>query len=174
MNLARIALVSCLFLAAGAPGCKTPVWLQGDPETVSPAEADWRTTDPFSAPSFGVVWDRVRLVLAGEGYRIDEARTRADERLLVTTWSTYLAPTRYEGVRRRAHAEIVEGGAGSWSVRIAVMKQRNTDIRQPMNPSVAKWENVGAEETRAALMVWKIANAFRSDDAEKLPAGGIR
>lgn len=172
MKLARTALViGLLFPVIGAtPGCQSlPVWLQGDPETVVPKDTDWRSTESFSAPSFDIVWERVRLILAGEGYRIDEGRTHADERRIVTDWSVYLAPTRYEGVRRRAHAEIQGGAGGLWSVRVAVMKQRNTDIRQPMNPATAKWENVGSEDSRAALLVWKVGNAFRSDAGEKKP-----
>ncbi len=166
MKLARPALVLGLLLPALGllPGCQSmPVWLQGDPEMVAPKDSDWRSTESFSAPSFDIVWERVRLILAGEGYRIDEGRTHVDERLIVTDWSVYLAPTRYEGVRRRAHAQIQGGAGGLWSVRLAVMKQRNTDIRQPMNPAAAKWENVGSEESRAALLLWKVSNAFRSD-----------
>lgn len=172
MKLARTALVVALLLpaAAFAPGCQSlPVWLQGDPEMVAPKDSDWRSTESFAAPSFDIVWERVRLVLAGEGYRIDEQRTHVDERKMVTDWSVYLAPTRYEGVRRRTHAEVQGGPGGLWSVRVAVMKQRNTDIRQPMNPAAAKWENVGSEESRAALLVWKIGNSFRDAEGEKKP-----
>ena len=169
MNTSRFAvgLGLAFALSASLAGCSTTGLFAGDPDAAIPAVGDWSATDPIPAPSADLVWDRLRLVLAGEGYRVDERKTHFDERKLVTEWSTYLAPNRFEGVRRRVHAEIVPGAGSTWVVRTAVLKQRNADIDNPSNPAMAKWESVSAEPNRSALLVWKVNSAFAPGATEE-------
>lgn len=151
-----------LVLAVGTfatTGCETTKLFQGDPDKYVPERGEWQETEPLAVPSLNVLWERVRAVLEYEGYGVDEELTRFDRRELVSTWVARLAPTRFEGVRRRAHVTLVPAG-DRWVVRAAIVRQRNTDIDEPSNPAQAQWESTSADASRTAVLVFKIRAGF--------------
>jgi hypothetical protein len=160
-----LSLALLLGTAAALPACETTGILQGDPDKAAPADEDWAATQPFKAPSKEILWDRVRTTLASEGYRADERMTRYDQGVIVTEWQALLAPNRFEGKRRRAHVEILPAGLeNQWTIRVAVLKQRNADIDQPTNPLKAQWEPESVDANRTALLAWKFQRAFEPDE----------
>lgn len=161
-TLRTASLVLALSLAGlGAAACETTHLFPGDPEQQFPEDTEWLRGQPFSAPSFDVVWQRAQEVLAGEGYRPDEVLTSVSTGEIVTTWITRVAPTRYEGKRRRAHLRIEPVGETQWRVAVAVIRQRNADIDDPKNPLSAQWEADGIDTSRSELLLWKMEYPFR-------------
>ena len=158
----RITLPAVLLLAAlgiAVPGCESTKLFQGNPENALPEKEEWQQTEPLEVPSFAVLWEQARDVIEGQGYGLDETRTRFDRREMVSGWQTILAPTRFEGVRRRVHLTFVAAG-DRWIVRGAVVRQRNVDVDNPSNPAAAKWEGNGPDTTRTGLIIWKIRAGF--------------
>ena len=156
-RLLRTVLMASAALASAQ--CETTKLFEGDPDAKVPSSAEWQETEPLAAPSIEVLWERSRALLEYEGYALDEGKTQYARREMVSQWLTHLAPTRFEGIRRRAHVTFVPSGS-RWIVRAAVMRQRNTDIDNPSNPAQAQWERVDADTTRTALIVWKIRAGF--------------
>ena len=163
MHLLR-ALALLLGLAAAAfasAACETTHLFPGDPNMKFPEDEEWRRGQPFSAPSFGEVWQRAKDVLANEGYQVDEELTSAKQGEIVSLWVMRMAPTRYEGKRRRVHVRIEPVGETQWRAAVAVLRQRNADIDDPKNPLAAQWEADGIDQSRSDLVLWKVENPFR-------------
>lgn len=166
----HLALVAVLAASAGA--CETTHLFSGDPEMQIPKAAEWLRGEPFTAPSFDSIWERATDVLMGEGYRIDESGTSASRGEIRTGWVTHLAPTRYQGKRRRVWVRIepVQSSGGGtaadakqWRIAVVALRQRNADIDDPSNPVSAQWEADGVDETRTALLQWKMEQPFRPE-----------
>jgi hypothetical protein len=105
-----------------------------------------------------------------EGYLIDGEETSFADRELVTRWNLVLAMNRYEGYRTRAKIRIRPVTKNTWSVGVQVQRQRNTDINNPSEPLLAKWEIQPADRARAGVILWKIESGFRAPGSED--AGG--
>lgn len=154
-------LPALLSAALAAGGCETTGLFAGDPEDATPDASEWASSVELRAPGVDTVWERLRLVVAGEGYRVDEKKTSFEKRSLVTEWRAQYAPARFEGKRRRIHAEVVEVSPKAWIVKIARITQRNADIDDSMNPVKAEWEDDPKSDAAAGeLLAWKIGAAF--------------
>lgn len=145
-------------LLAGA-GCETTELFRGDPDAVVPPDEVWQETEPFTVPSADLLWERAIATIEGEGYTVDASRTRFDKREIVSNWVSLLGTTRFQGIRRRAHVTLVPSGR-QWVVRLAVIKQWNADIDDPMNPAEAQWEKTELDVTRTARLLYQIRAGF--------------
>jgi hypothetical protein len=158
-SLTGLLLASVLALAL--PACETFGIFQVDAELAEPAPEAYVRCDPVEA-DLELLWERARLTLASEGYAIDESRTSWRDRAMVSRWNTTLAPTRYEGKRRRAWVSFDEVEEGRWRVSVAVQRQQNVDIDHPANPASAQWEaEQKPDPARAEVLLWKIEAPFR-------------
>ena len=89
---------------------------------------------------FEQLWDRTKEVMAEQGYRSDPQLTRRAEKEIVSLWQTQLAPSRFDGKRRRVHVRFVEMEKGEWRADVWIEQDRNTEIGAPLNPFAADWE----------------------------------
>ena len=159
-----------LLLGAALPlaSCETTRLFTGNPDNAVPGKGQWQQTEPLDVPSLQVLWERSRATLEMDGYALDPERTRYDEKTLVTRWVTHLAPTRFEGIRRRAHVDFVPSD-DKWVVRVCVVRQWNADIDSPSNVAEAQWESAkpAVDVSRGALLLWKIRSGFTDEAAEE-------
>ena len=131
----------------------------------APGDEEFLSSEPLTVAEFDDIWERARIVLRGEAYAIDDEGTRRRDREIVTRWLVSLAPTRFEGKRRRAFVRLVEMDNGKWLIRVAVQQQRNADLDAPLSPINAKWEAEEVDAGRAEILLFKIEHAFRPPPA---------
>jgi len=163
MQILRASAVALLLVAAAfvTASCETSKLFAGDPEQQFPKDTQWMRGQPFTTPSFDVIWQRTGEVLAREGFRADEALTSVSHGEIVSLWITRMAPTRYQGKRRRAHVRIEPLEGAQWRAAVAVIRQQNADIDDPPNVVSAQWEADGIDEDRSKLLLWGIEQPFR-------------
>jgi hypothetical protein len=115
-----------------------------------------------------MIWERARLVLESDGYRIEEADTKRADLEMHTRWQTMLAPNRFEGIRRRVSVKFVQLQGDRLRVDLRVLQERNAEITQPLNPIAADWEEDPRAETgqREEVLLYKIESAFAGDRPE--------
>lgn len=154
----RPLVLASLLAAAAAllPACETTRLFPTDPESHEPDDEEWQATEPLAAPSFALLWQRARATLEVTGWDVDEDRTHFERRELTTKWVTSMGRNQYDGVRRRAVLRFDPVEGSRWIVRCAVLKQRNADIDDPMNPAQAQWEPMGCDVSRTGLLLFRI------------------
>lgn len=165
--LSRIAgaatiVAGCLLTA----GCKT--------DNAPPDDDDYRLGESIFVPEFDTLWERAKVTVMTEGWAVDEEETRFSERLIASNWAVRLAPARFEGNRTRAWVAFEEEDPTHWRVRVAVQRQRNKDIEDPLNLMTAQWEDQPMDEDRAMVLLWKIEAAFRTPGMQEEQAGRPR
>lgn len=136
-----------------------------DPDHRYPSSDEYVQSEPLDGTTVDHLWGRARIVLPNEGYVVeqDSERTSFGERRMASRWNTYLAPNARAGVRRRALVEFHPAGRDQWIVAVAVQKQINTDIDDPMNPGTADWEPDGVDRSRSDVLLWKLTS-FASEN----------
>ncbi|MCE9634433.1 MAG: hypothetical protein K8T90_01905 [Planctomycetes bacterium] len=149
-------------------GCETTELFNGDPDAVTPPEAVWQETETFAVPSVDLLWERAIATMESDGYDVDTSRTKYADRKIVSNWVTHLGTARFQGIRRRAHITLVPTGR-QWAVRVAVIKQWNADIDDPMNPAEAQWEKTELDVSRTARLLYGIRAGFELDGNSDAP-----
>ncbi len=126
-----------------------------------PADEEYLSSEPVTVAEFDDIWERAKIVLRGEGYALDDQMTARRKREIATRWRVSLAPSRFEGKRRRAFVRLVDLDDDRWLIRVAVQQQRNADLDAPLNPINADWEAEEVDAGRAEVLLFKIEHAFR-------------
>jgi len=125
---------------------------------------------PLPGAEFDNLWDRATEVLLAQGYRSDPQLTRRARREIVTHWQEHLAPSRFEGKRRRAHVRFVETSPGTWRTDVWLEQERNTEIAEPLNPFAADWEiDPEADDARGTVLQYRIERLFLPTELEESP-----
>lgn len=149
--------------AAGLASCESSnIPFRSDPDSAEPGGDLFVTSEPIETKSFEMLWERARMRLAASGYRIDEGRTRREDRRMVSVWKTTLAPSRYKGRRFRMWVEFNESGEDLYRAAVAVQTQRNTEHSDTLNPYAADWEtDPDADSARARVLAYQLEQDFR-------------
>jgi len=165
--LSRLALVAALVLPtllAACEGMQNP--LGPNPDNELPEDGDFVRSKPLTAPEFDFLWERSKFMLQTDGYGIDGSRTNREDREIVSQWKTMLAPSRYQGKRRRVVLRFEEGDEGTWFAEAAVTVQRNEDIQDPMQIARAVWKSEGPDLPRAEVLIYKLETGFPTTEGE--------
>ncbi len=160
-SLCVAALV--LVAAPALTACETSnLPFTSNPDSAEPAPEQYTISQPIRTESFEMLWERARLRLGASGYRIDESRTRRDERRMVSVWKTLLAPSRYKGRRFRMWVEFDEAGEHTYRAGVASQTQRNTEHSDTLNEYAADWEeDPEADDTRARVLAYQLEQDFK-------------
>ncbi len=124
------------------------------------------STQGFYASSYDLLWDLSVEQLGRSGWATDSEESSREGKTMVTRWRTRLMPFAMRGWRDRATLVFhpVEGRPDYWTVEANVLRQTNTEEKEPANPVKAKWDKgvrVPEDETR---LVHDIEMAFLSRD----------
>jgi hypothetical protein len=162
---ARLALVAGLAFGAAfaTAGCaEIPRIFSGNADDVSVGDGDWvESATPLSDVELEALWDRANQVMANVGYTVDTTNTKYSQRTVASQWNAQLSPYRFEGRRTRGWIRLTEPTAGRFVVGAAVQVQRNSDIDQPSNAAVAKWEDQPADKSKANVLLYLVESGFR-------------
>ena len=158
------------FLAIGLVSCGvTSPFGRGSGSAKVSAEDFVEAESAAKGADLDSLWERAGQVLTAKGYAVDSVKTRFADREIVTLWNAVLGMNRYEGYRTRAWVRFHKADKGDWKAAVCVQRQRNTDIRNPSEISLAQWEDLPADKSAAELILWKIESAFRPSGADEPP-----
>jgi hypothetical protein len=161
----RFAPILLVLLAAA---CGDTEIFHKNMDEASVSDADFvESADPLPASDLDGLWERSQQVIEGEGYMFDAARSKFDEREMLSHWNAVLGMNRYEGYRTRIWVRFHKSAKDMWKVAVQVQRQRNTDIKRPSEISMAKWESQPADKGRAEVVLWKIEAGFRVPGADE-------
>ncbi len=160
-DVKTLGLALALLLAPALGGCERYAIFGGNPDLILVDDEDFlRSEKPLAVAELEGLWERARQVLVTEGWAIDTYATSYADRSMVTRWNTFLAPTRYEGIRSRTWVRFEPAGEGLWTVAVAVQRQHNSDIDAPLDPSHCEWEEQDSDQARSGVLLWKIEAGF--------------
>jgi hypothetical protein len=162
-TMKKAALWMGLAVCAVAPalsGCQSVLGMDA-PDLPDPE--GWVESRQFECFDEALLWETCKNLAQRNGYRIDDDATKYKEQLVVTTWKVQLAITRNDGKRRRRYVEMVKvpNRKAGWKVRCAVVKQKNEDIEDPLNPLMARWRTDVPDVEQAKRLAYLIENRFR-------------
>jgi hypothetical protein len=123
-------------------------------------------TDGFPAPDREIVFDVAARTLRQQGYSIDLENSSPETGVLVTRWTTQLAPFSGQGQRDKATVWVreVPGHANYYVVEANVVREQNMEIVQPGNPIKAEWENAQRVPEVERILVRQIESYFLGND----------
>ena len=138
-----VLAAALLGVAAIAAGCQ------------SKADKTGLASRGFYSPDFDTVWEVGEREMVKAGFTPDRDASSKETRTMVSRWSNSLMPFANKGYRQQAtvYFHEVEGQANRWTVEANVIRETNTNITQPSNPIVAKWEDpIRVPEKERALV----------------------
>ncbi len=166
----RLLAVLAAALALLASGCAIPGLGNSEPS------GEWLEGE-VDAPSGRVVRETVIVSLQRLAYPLGTGMDPVNQRA-ESGWSLQLAPFRGKGYRTKAEVEWEALEPGRYLVEVRVKKQMNDDIRQPTDPSYAKWKWTDDDEDAAKVLLQHILAAFAPEldvDGEKNdPTEGLK
>jgi hypothetical protein len=150
MKTPRLAVLALLALAA----CQ------------SKADRTGLASRGFYAPDFEMVWEKGQEEMMAAGFVPDLENSGRETRTIVSRWSLSMMPFANKGYREQATLTFqpVEGQTNRWTVEANVLREVNSNITQPSNPVVAKWETGTRVPEKERMLVARIESVFRTHD----------
>ena len=109
----------------------------------------------YYSPDFETVWEVAGREMTKAGFTQDVDASSETTKTMVSRWKNSLMPFSHKGYREQATLTFheVEGQENRWTVEANVIRETNTNITQPSNPIVAKWEDpIRVPEKERALV----------------------
>lgn len=146
MRYLLIALSAFLFVSCNLP------------DGGRPSEEQMIASRPLDVPGREIIWIWLNQELESAGFRLDSLHSNAAAGEFETQWDALPSPQRYNGIRRKIVGVIVEPveRPGTFVLKLAVWRQRNTDINNPMETSQADWEDEEPDAGMAELIIYRI------------------
>ena len=119
-----------------------------------------------------ILWPVLIEEVERTGFQIDRDKTNRATGEFETRWRMELAPFRYEGRRKKivGVAREMPEGSGEFAVRVQVWTQRNADIENPMDPSLAIWQDTEPDTSTTDDLLYRIRQHF--PDYKRSAEGG--
>ena len=137
-------------------GCELPKESRPSIENMTPGEE-------LEVPGKQVIWVITLEEIERSGYMLLDDNTVEATGDFETKWQNFMSPFRYEGrrVKLLGRVEDVEDRPGYSRVRMAVWVQRNADMKDPLNPAGAIWQDVEPETGIVETLLYRIDSHFR-------------
>ncbi|MCU0726711.1 MAG: hypothetical protein MUE73_13145 [Planctomycetes bacterium] len=134
------------------------------PESNRPEEKSWYSSQGFEALDEDLVWMVLELELSRRGYTLDPMACDRITGDFETRWITNLNPFRYEGRRTKyvGRVEAVADQPGWFRVRGLVWTQRNADLKDPMDPLKAIWQDDAPDDTATEVFLYSMVSHFET------------
>jgi hypothetical protein len=138
------------------PACELPSENRPDVEDMVPGAV-------LQVPGREVVWVMVLRELERSGYQMADDRTIESTGAFETHWQTFLSPFRFEGRRVKilGRVEELEGGNGACQVLLTTWIQRNADLKDPMSPAGAIWQDIEPDMGTIETLLYRIETHFQ-------------
>ncbi len=137
-------------------GCELPSENRPSIENMTPGEE-------LAVPGKEVIWVITLNEIEKSGYQLLNDRTIESTGEFETKWQNFLSPFRYEGrrVKLLGRVEDVEGRPGYSRVRMAVWVQRNADMKDPLSPAGAIWQDMEPDTGIVETLLYRIDSHFQ-------------
>jgi hypothetical protein len=153
MRIGPSVVLLSLVLAAGCDAI---------PDESRPEEGDMIASKAYEVPGREVLWEVVVAELSKAGYELDVNASDEATGAFETQWIASLAPHRYSGTRKKILGRIVEceGRPGCWRVLATTWVEKNAEIKAPMDPARAIWQNDDADDAQTETLFYKVGLHF--------------
>ena len=123
-------------------------------------------TRGFYSPSFDTVWDVAEKALQEEGFAPDREASSKETKTLVSRYQVSLHPFYGRGYREQATVTIHQGtkDANRWSVEVNVLREVNSEMKQPTKAVLADWEDGTRNSQKESLIARRIEMFFIPHD----------
>lgn len=127
-----------------------------------PDEDEMTASAVYEVPGREVLWEVTVMELEKAGFQLDLGASDEHAGLFETHWVDTLAPHRYEGKRKKVLGRIVEDEErpGSYRILMTTWSQKNADIKEPMDPSRAVWQDEEPNEGQTEQLLYRIRQHF--------------
>lgn len=121
-----------------------------------------QSTAGFYAPDYEMLWDIGRKEMNNAGYPPDRENSDKPGRKLVSRWKVSLHPFSHQGWREQAtlYFHPVEGRDGYWTVEANVVRQTNTNEKNPTDAARAEWDAGVRVPDRETRLVYGVESFF--------------
>lgn len=148
-------VLAAVLVAAAVGGC------QG-----SKVDRTGQASAGFYAPSFEILWEVARKEMGRAGFVPDPEASSRETKVLVSRWSTNLAPFSGRGTREQATVTLrpIPERADHYSVEANVIRQANMNIKAPMDPAKAEWTDGERLPDRERQIAYGVESFFLGHD----------